>query len=134
LFAIAEELIAPGEAAAREGKPMLAVSQLYATEDLAITISRLLAPATTLIEDDRQHCSAQTGFQRWLMMSQAAGSGMVNDLHDSAEVRSKATDGEPEGCTPTESPAENRAADVHPPAPLPSGFWHGEPWRNALVH
>ena len=82
--AIAEELIASGEAAVREGKPMLAISQVYATKDLA--------------------------------------------------VPSKAAESEPECCTPTKSRSEGRARDVHPPAPLPSGFCHGEPWRNAVVH
>jgi hypothetical protein len=84
LCAIAEEWIASGEAAVRAGKVLLAISQVYATEDLAML--------------------------------------------------SKATESEPERCTPTQSRSKGRAAGVHPPAPLPSGFCHGEPWRNALVH
>lgn len=137
LFAIAEELIAPREAAARGGKRMLALSQVYATEDLAITMTRLLAVNNsqkdraaqgrifarfTVFEDDHQRPSAQTAFERWLMTSAAAGSGRIHDLDDFAEVPSSAIESEPERRTPAESRSEGRAANVLPPAPLPSGF------------
>jgi hypothetical protein len=137
LFAIAEELIAPREAAAHGGKRLLAMSQAYATEDLAITMSHLVAVNNsrkdgvapgrifarfTIFEDDHQRPSAQTAFQRWLMTSAAAGSGRIHDWDDFAEVPSSATESEPERRTPTEGRSEGRAANVPPPAPLPSGF------------
>ena len=137
LFAIAEELIAPRETAARGCERMLALSQVYATEDLAITMSRLLAGNNsqkdrvaqgrifarfTVFEDDAQRPSAQTAFQCWLLTSAASGCGRTHDLDDFAKVPSSANESEPELRTPTESRSEGRARNVPPPAPLPSGF------------
>jgi hypothetical protein len=98
LLAIAEELIPPGETAAAGGKRMLAVLQVSASDDLAISISRLFAPnhplregmvsvrifaRYTVVEDDSQREVAQTAFQRWLTTSAEIASGK---LHDSGEL------------------------------------------------
>ncbi len=135
LFALAEELIAPGDTAPGAGKRMLAVLQISACDDLAIAMSRLFAPKHslkdrlaggrifarfTVIEDEAQRRAAQTAFQRWLTTSAEAASGMVpgtssgfmNESRDVAVFPSPASENEPE-CRP---------ATVHLPAPLPSGF------------
>lgn len=126
LFAIAEEVLAPGDATAG-GKRMLAVLQLCDSSDLAIAMSRLLAPTHllkdrvaggrifvryTVIQDDAQRKSAHLVFQRWLTSSAEAASGITNDFGDVAALLSLSTKTDAESCR----------ASVHSPAPLPSGF------------
>ena len=86
IFALAEEVIAPGETAATGGKRMLAVFQVTETEDLAIALGRLFLPANPLrqrlqagncfvrytsLEDAAQRHSAHIALQQW--MSSEAG-------------------------------------------------------------
>ena len=95
LFALAEELLPPGETAASSGKRMLAILDVSQTEDLSISISRLFAPnhplrdrfagsrifaRYTVIEDDAQRSSAQSIFQRWLAASAETATGILNDF------------------------------------------------------
>ena len=50
LFAVAEELAAPGEIAAAGGRRMLAVFQVLQADDLGMALARLLAPNCPLKE------------------------------------------------------------------------------------
>ena len=87
IFAIAEELITPGATGAAGGRRMLAVLQVSASDDLAISIIRLLAPQNlnkysltgdkifvryTVVQDCTQRRAAESVFQRWLTTSSAA--------------------------------------------------------------
>ena len=142
LFALAEELIAPGETAVGGGKRMLAVLQVSASDDLAIAMSRLFAPnhplkdrvadgrifaRFTVIEDEAQRQSAQAVFQRWLTSSAETASGM-SDSGNIAAFPSPTTETERSLAPATRVEAtlatepEAAPATVHPPAPLPSGF------------
>lgn len=126
LFALAEEIVAPGEAAVAGGKRMLAVLQLSHAEDLATAMSRWFAPDSplreriaagrlfaryTLVEDDAQRRVAHAAFQRWLTNSAEAASGISSDSADLAAFPSQSAE--------PESPAEEPPAD---PGALPNGF------------
>lgn len=143
ILAIAEEVIAPGETAMAGGKRMLAVLKVTASEDLAIAVTRLLAPQNlnkygvtgdklfvryTVVQDHAQRRAAETVFQRWLATSSEAASGLIAEstkkmMTDTGLV---AVVPVPACITASEGGVENVAADrtatVHPPAPLPSGF------------
>jgi hypothetical protein len=144
IFAIAEEVIAPGETAIAGGKRMLAVLQVSAAEDLAIAMTRLLAPQNlnkygitggriflryTVVQDDTQRRAAQNVFQRWLTTSSDTASGfmsepngMMNDSGTIAVLPSPTLDTQSQPGEPTAATLQTRPATVHPPAPLPSGF------------
>jgi len=125
ILAIAEEVIAPGETPIAGGKRMLAVVKVSASDDLAIAITRLLAPQNlnkyaltgdkifvryTVVQDHAQRRAAEKVFQRWLTTSAEAASGVIAESANNAPKKDK------------ESTAFDRTATVHPPAPLPSGF------------
>ncbi len=127
IFAIAEELIAPGESAAGAGRRMLAVLQVSACDDLAISMARLLTPPQlgkysdpggrifvryTIVQDEAQRRAAHNAFQRWLTNSVQTATGMMTDSDDVTVFAAPASEAE----------AQHRPAGVHPPAPLPSGF------------
>ncbi len=126
IFAIAEEVIAPGQSAAGGGRRMLAVLQVSACDDLQLSMTRLLAPGQlhrysevegqifvrySVIQDDAQRHAAHKAFQRWLTTSAETVTGAA----DSGDVTVFAS-------PITETEARSRPAGVHPPAPLPSGF------------
>ncbi len=144
ILAIAEEVIAPGETAVAGGKRMLAVLKVTATDDLAIAITRLLAPQNlnrygvtsdkifvryTVVQDGAQRRAAESVFQRWLTSSSEAASGLITEsakkmmMNDPGTV---AVVSVPACETASECGVGNEAADrpasVHSPAPLPSGF------------
>jgi hypothetical protein len=150
ILAIAEEMIAPGEAAVAAGKRMLAVLKVCASDDLAIAITRLLAPQNlnqygvtsdkifvryTVVQDRTQRRAAETVFQRWLTTSSEAASGLIAESVNKestkkitkgpgtiAVLQSPASESKSEGSAPTTVTQQSRPATVHPPAPLPSGF------------
>ncbi len=126
ILAVAEELIAAGESAAAAGRRMLAVLQVSACDDLAISITRLLAPQQlhkysevegrvfvryTVVQDDAQRRTAHNAFQRWLTSSVESATSIAY----SGDVTVFASPA-------NETEAQPRWACVHPPAPLPSGF------------
>jgi hypothetical protein len=94
LFALAEELVAPGETAIAAGKRMLGIFQVSETTDLDIALVRLFAPRTSLaarlaegrvfiryavIEDETQRHSAHASMQRWLATSAETASGVISE-------------------------------------------------------
>ena len=97
LFALGEELIAPGELAAGEGKRMLALFQISEANDLGMALGRLFLsgnPARerfasgrcfaryVVIEDPVQRRTALTALQRWMASSAEAVSGVSQAISD----------------------------------------------------
>jgi hypothetical protein len=145
ILAIAEEVIAPGETTVAGGKRMLAVLKVTASDDLAIAVTRLLAPPSlnqygvtsdkifvryTVVQDRAQRRAAENVFQRWLatsseavsgLMAESSNSKMMNDPGTVVVLPARASETASESSAATEA-AFDRPATVHPPAPLPSGF------------
>jgi len=107
IFALGEELIAPGESAVGEGKRMLAVFQISQADDLGMALGRLFlsgSPARqrfasgrcfaryVVVEDATQRQTALAALQRWMATSV--------DLTQEAS---------------------NKQAQIGPPSPIPSG-------------
>lgn len=97
IFALSEELLAPGEMPVVGGKRMLAIFQVNEAEDLDIAMVRLFAPGSpsaqrlagarifaryTVIEDAAQRHSAHAALQRWLAAFAETASGIVNERND----------------------------------------------------
>jgi hypothetical protein len=116
LFALAEEVIAPGELPATGGKRMLALFRISEAEDVGIALGRLFLPGKpererlssgrcfaryTVIEDPAQRRAAHAAFQQWLTAS--------------AEAVSPTSASEMER-------GDSSPPSVEPPTPLPSGF------------
>ena len=118
LFALAEEVLAPGESAASGGRRMLALFQVSETDDLGMTLGRLFLPGNPLgerlaegrcfaryavIEDGDQRCAAHAAFQQWIASSSetALGVGFPSELKPGSS---------------------NKEIQIGRPAPLPSGF------------
>ena len=84
LFALGEEVMAPGELAVGEGKRMLALFQISEADDLGMALGRLFLPGSpererlstgrcfaryVVIEDAAQRRSAYVALQRWMTSS-----------------------------------------------------------------
>jgi hypothetical protein len=107
VFAVAEEVLAPGASGAISGRRMLALHQFAAADDLARALGRLFTPASSLyarvtagrcflryavVEDPAEREAALAALQSWLSAS-------------------------------ADTAAHDRAfAGVSDPAPLPAGF------------
>lgn len=92
LYALAEEVIAPGELPSASGKRLLAVFQVSETEDLCVALSRLFAPRNplsarlssgncfvrfALIADQHERKSACESLSRWLASSTEMATGLA---------------------------------------------------------
>jgi hypothetical protein len=122
LFALGQEVIAPGEFAGTGGKRMLALFRVSETEDLGMALGRLFLPGApdrdrfaagncffryAVIGDVVQRRAAHSALQQWLASSAETVSGIAADLPtQAAEMEQK------------ESPQSN----IGSPDPLPSGF------------
>jgi len=88
VFAIGEEIIAPGENAT-EGKRMLALFQISQADDLGMTLGRMFLPGNmlrerlengrcyaryTVIEDAQQRQSALAALQKWMQSTSEVAS------------------------------------------------------------
>jgi len=95
LFALAEEVIAPGELAVGEGKRMLALFQIANADDLGMALGRLFLSGSpererfasgrcfaryVVIEDPTQRQIALTALQRWMASSAEAASGVPQSI------------------------------------------------------
>ena len=84
IFALGEEVIAPGETAAMEGKRMLALFQISAAEDVGMALGRMFLPGSmlrerlqsgrcfaryTVIEDAGQRQAALAALHEWMESS-----------------------------------------------------------------
>ena len=91
LFALGEEVIAPGELGVGEGKRMLALFQISAADDLGMALGRLFLSRSpererltngrcfaryVVIEDPVQRRAALTALQRWMQSSAEAVTGV----------------------------------------------------------
>jgi hypothetical protein len=101
LFALAEEVIAPGEMAIGDGKRMLALFQISEGADLGMALGRLfLSPNPArerfasgrcfaryvVIEDPIQRRCALTALQNWMASSAEAVSGVPQAVSDDTRV------------------------------------------------
>ena len=97
LFALGEEIIAPGELASGEGKRMLALFQISEADDLGMALGRLFLSRSperhrlvngrcfaryVVIEDPTQRRTAYTALQRWMASSAKAVSGVPQATDD----------------------------------------------------
>jgi hypothetical protein len=84
IYAVAEEVLAPGESASTGGKRLLAVVQIADTDNLARALSRLFTPASPLqeriaggrcllryavVEDEAARQAACSALQAWMAAS-----------------------------------------------------------------
>jgi hypothetical protein len=101
LFALGEEVIAPGEIAVGEGKRMLALFQISEADDIGMALGRLFlsgSPARerfasgrcfarhVVIEDANQRRTALTALQRWMASSAEAVSGVPQATSDDNQL------------------------------------------------
>jgi hypothetical protein len=97
LFALGEEVIAPGELAVGEGKRMLALFQISEADDVGMALGRLFLSANparerfasgrcfaryVVIEDANQRRTALTALQRWMASSAEAATGAQRIISD----------------------------------------------------
>lgn len=97
LFALGEEVIAPGELALGEGKRMLALFQISEADDVGMALGRLFLSANparerfasgrcfaryVVIEDANQRRTALTALQRWMASSAEAATGAQRIISD----------------------------------------------------
>ena len=121
LYALAEEIVAPGEASA---KRMLAVFDIGETDDLCVTLSRYFAPRSPFSErlstgrcfvrfaqlrDAERRRMVCNSLKRWLAASSQAATGLPGDpsSHDIGIARdfAKADTAISESCHPERSEA-----------------------------
>jgi hypothetical protein len=110
IYAVAEEVLAPGESASTGGKRLLAVVQFAETDNLARALSRLFTPASPLQERIAGgHCLLRYAVVEDEAARQAACNALQTWLAASAETVAP----------PPESHQDKR--ELEPP-PLPAGF------------
>jgi len=117
IFAVAEEVLAPGESAATGGKRLLAVLQFADADDLSRALSRLFTPASTLYD----RVAAGRCFVRYAVVEdadhrRAAAIALQDWLAASAEVAAGSA------ATATSAPQASEANNDIQPPPLPAGF------------
>jgi len=126
VYALAEEVVAPGELPSTGGRRMLAVFQASETEDLCVALSRLFAPRNpiscrlsngrcfvrfALVTDPKQRQEACESLNRWLSASEETVM-----MRDPAAV----PQADPGNRMP-EKPNDSSKPKSEPP-PLPAGF------------
>ena len=136
VFALAEEVIAPGESASMGGKRMLAVYHISEADDLAMGLGRLFLPGTPqrerldsgrsftrycVIEDAGQRHSAYQAFQEWISASAETAAGMGTSAQGASET-SKGTSARFAGNESHAVECAETQTEVAPPAGLPLGF------------
>jgi hypothetical protein len=131
VFALGEEVIAPGEVSATGGKRMLALFQISEAEDLGMALGHLFLPGSpvrdrflsgrcfaryAIIEDASQRHAAYLALQQWASSSSDAASGITSHV----DLQSAPFSGGASHHIEMQDPEPR--AQVEPPAPLPSGF------------
>jgi hypothetical protein len=125
IFALAEEVIAPGEMGVGDSKRMLALFQISEANDVGMALGRLFLsgnPARerfasgrcfaryVVIEDPTQRQIALTALERWMASSAEAVTGMASSV------------AEPGFAADAPPKSSNKQTQIGPPAPIPSGF------------
>jgi hypothetical protein len=149
LFALGEEMVAPGELAVGDGKRMLALFQISEAGDLGMALGRLFLPGNpqrerlssgrcfaryVVIEDAAQRRSAYAALQQWMASSAEASTGIAQKAgfvsgHDFSRAASPATSISALAAVSADwadaseaSESSNNQAQIGPPSPIPSGF------------
>jgi hypothetical protein len=137
IYALAEEILAPGEIPAASGKRMLAMFQVSQTEDLCVTLSRLFAPRNPLSErlssgrcfvrfaqvaDADQRQGACESLRQWLTSSAEAATGMIRDSATARDFATQSDVTSAPAAKQTESQESPVDAPQNEPPPLPAGF------------
>jgi|SRR5580692_735375 hypothetical protein len=149
LFALAEEVIAPGELAVGDGKRMLALFQISEADDLGMALGRLFLSGSpererfasgrcfaryVVIEDPTQRQIALAALRRWMASSAEVASGVPQDAgfvsgHDFSRAANAATStaalaaaSVDSADASTQPESSNKQAQIGPPSPIPSGF------------
>ena len=127
IFALAEEVVSADEAAATNGKRMLALFCVSKAEDLAMALGRLFLPGSpqrdrllggrcfaryAVIEDEVQRHSAYHALQQW-MASSSDGLSTEPESKTFAWGGSQAAE---------QANRESAGSSIKPPAQFPSGF------------
>jgi len=120
VFALAEELLGPGNISGADGKRVLAVYRISETDQLGLTMGRLFLPrgpeaerlATgrcfaryAIIEDAAQRRAAHAAFQQWMAASAETATG-INAASDAALM----------------SPSSNKETQIGQVSPLSPAF------------
>ena len=102
LFALGEEIIAPGEMGVGEGKRMLALFQISEADDLGMALGRLFLSRNpererltngrcfaryVVIEDATQRRTAYAALQRWMASSAEAATGVPQAVSSESHAR-----------------------------------------------
>jgi hypothetical protein len=136
LYALSEEVIAPGELPVASGKRLLAVFQVGDTDDLCVALSRLFAPRNPLsarlssgrcfvrfavVADPHQRQAACESLNRWLASSAEIATGIGKEFSKDFTAGDA---GQPDIVFPSAAKQnEVRAgAPEGEPPPLPAGF------------
>lgn len=134
LFAVGEEIVAPGELPVASGKRMLAVIQVTEADDLGIAMGRLFSPTSplrqriatgrvfmryTVIEDDMQRQSAYAALQRWLTQSAETATGVATEASFQSATEAASQLMQP---TSASEPSVSIRSEVKDPSPIPTGF------------
>jgi hypothetical protein len=151
LFALSEEVVAPGELGVGEGKRMLALFQVSEADDLGMALGRLFLSRSpererltngrcfaryVVIEDPTQRRSALTVLKRWMASSAEAVSGVPQPTPDESQAfvsgydfsrtanPATATAALAAASADASPPTEssNKQVQIGPPSPIPSGF------------
>jgi hypothetical protein len=130
IFALGEELIAPGEIAAAGSKRMLALFQISETGDLGMALGHLFLPGSpvrdrlangrcfaryAVIEDAKQRHAAYAALEQWAGSSSDIASGISSNLN----LQSAPFSG---GISQHLEVQSEPKAQIEAPTPLPSGF------------
>lgn len=131
IFALGEEVLAPGELAAAGGKRMLALFQISETDDLGMALGHLFLPGSpvrerlengrcfaryAVIEDAAQRHAACAALQQWAGSSSDTASGISNHLNLQSAPFSGGIS------QPLEVQDAEPRAHIEAPTPLPDGF------------
>jgi hypothetical protein len=107
LFALGEEIIAPGEMGVGEGKRMLALFQISEADDLGMALGRLFLSRNpererltngrcfaryVVIEDAAQRRIAYVALQRWMASSAEAATGVPQAVSSKTHARPETQD------------------------------------------
>lgn len=101
LFALGEEMVAPGEVPATGGKRLLGVFRISEADDLGMALGRLFLPGSpelerisggrcfaryAVVEDVAQRRAASTALANWLASAAETASGMAPEFPQQGEA------------------------------------------------
>ncbi len=138
LYALGEEVVAPGEIPSAGGKRMLAVFEVAETEDLCVALSRLFSPRNPLSarlstgrcfvrfalasEPPQRHAACES-LNRWLASAAETAIGIGKEFSNDFALAGD-VDAQPEIMLPqaTQRSEPKAGTPQNEPPPLPAGF------------